>query len=196
MYAAIRRYQIDPAKSPKVIQDITKELMPLIQEEEGFLAYYILDVGDGAFATVSIFEDQAGVEASRRKAAQWIQRYISREIFSKERITSFQVKIEETVQGHLHGEASRYLCDRDSKGAEQLSREEISSSPVNQDSELLSIDEVRRELKMGRSWVYSRIRNGEIPSLKLGHNIKVRREDLDRYLEGQRYRTQDEEKEE
>ena len=40
---------------------------------------------------------------------------------------------------------------------------------------------------MGKSWVYGHIRSGEIPSVKLGRNIKVRREDLEGYLEDQRY---------
>ena len=53
---------------------------------------------------------------------------------------------------------------------------------------LLSIPEVCQELGMGKSWVYRRIRSGEIPSVKLGHNIKVRREDLEGYLEAQRHR--------
>src|SRR5215204_2082390 len=54
--------------------------------------------------------------------------------------------------------------------------------------DLLSITEVCQELGMGKSWVYRRIQSGEIPSVKLGHNIKVRREDLERYLEAQRHR--------
>ena len=54
--------------------------------------------------------------------------------------------------------------------------------------DLLSIADVCRELGMGKSWVYRRIQSGEIPSVKLGHNIKVRREDLEGYLEAQRYR--------
>ena len=53
--------------------------------------------------------------------------------------------------------------------------------------ELLSIPEVCQELGMGKSWVYRRIQGGEIPSVKLGRNIKVRREDLESYLEAQRY---------
>jgi excisionase family DNA binding protein len=53
--------------------------------------------------------------------------------------------------------------------------------------ELLSIPEVCQELGMGKSWVYRRIQSGEIPSVKLGRNIKVRREDLEEYLEAQRY---------
>ena len=40
---------------------------------------------------------------------------------------------------------------------------------------------------MGKSWVYQRIRTGEIPSLQLGRNIKVAREDLEEYLSKQRY---------
>src|SRR5918912_695496 len=59
--------------------------------------------------------------------------------------------------------------------------------------ELLSIQEVCQELKMGKSWVYRRLKSGEIPSIKLGHNIKVRRKDLEEYLEDNRYRSSDEE---
>jgi excisionase family DNA binding protein len=53
--------------------------------------------------------------------------------------------------------------------------------------DLLSITDLCRELGMGKSWVYRRVQSGEIPSVKLGRNIKVRREDLQGYLEGQRY---------
>src|SRR5215212_6716569 len=49
--------------------------------------------------------------------------------------------------------------------------------------DILSITDVCQELGMGKSWVYRRIQSGEIPSVKLGHNIKVRREDLEGYLE-------------
>ena len=60
--------------------------------------------------------------------------------------------------------------------------------------DLLSIPEVCQELGMGKSWVYKRIRSGEIPSIKLGHNIKVRRPALEEYLQSQEaYRPQDEE---
>ena len=54
--------------------------------------------------------------------------------------------------------------------------------------DLLSLGEVCQELGMGKSWVYQRIRSGEIPSVKLGHNIKVRRKALEEYLESHSYR--------
>ena len=45
---------------------------PFIKEAEGFLAYYALNAGAGEFATVSVFEDQAGAEESIRMAADWV----------------------------------------------------------------------------------------------------------------------------
>jgi excisionase family DNA binding protein len=58
--------------------------------------------------------------------------------------------------------------------------------------ELLSLKEVCQELGMSKGWVYQRIRSGEIPHVKLGHNIKVRREDLQAYLQAQRRESIDE----
>jgi excisionase family DNA binding protein len=52
---------------------------------------------------------------------------------------------------------------------------------------LLSIDAVCNALGMGKSWAYRKIKSGEIPSIKLGRSIKVKRQDLDQYLEGMRY---------
>jgi excisionase family DNA binding protein len=49
--------------------------------------------------------------------------------------------------------------------------------------DLVSITEVSQELRRSKSWVYRSIQSEEIPSVKLGGNIKVRREDLEGYLE-------------
>src|SRR4051794_10177246 len=72
-----------------------------------------------------------------------------------------------------------------------------SSSTVRPQSrtglELLSIPEVCQYLGMGKSWVYQRIRSGEIPSVKLGHNIKVRREALEEYLDHHPYHPSEDE---
>ena len=53
--------------------------------------------------------------------------------------------------------------------------------------QLLSIAQVCQEIGMGKSWVYRRLRSGEIPSIKLGRSIKVTREDLKEYLERHRH---------
>ena len=49
--------------------------------------------------------------------------------------------------------------------------------------DLLSIPEVCQELGMGKSWVYRKLRSGEIPSIKLGSVNKVKRSSLDEFVE-------------
>jgi excisionase family DNA binding protein len=58
-------------------------------------------------------------------------------------------------------------------------------APVQQNgqsSRLLSPSEVCQELEGDRASVYRRLRSGEIPSLKLGSALKVRRADLEGYM--------------
>jgi excisionase family DNA binding protein len=56
---------------------------------------------------------------------------------------------------------------------------------------LLSMKEVCEELGMGKSWVYHRLKSGEIPSIKLGGAVKVKRADLNTFIENQPYRSFD-----
>jgi excisionase family DNA binding protein len=58
---------------------------------------------------------------------------------------------------------------------------------------LLSIQEVCEELGLSKSWVYHRLRSGEIPSIKLGGAVKVKRTDLNEFIENQPYRSFDKE---
>ena len=53
--------------------------------------------------------------------------------------------------------------------------------------QLLSIPQVCQELGMGKSWIYRRLRSGEIPSIRLGRTIKVRRGELEEYLQRHHY---------
>jgi len=56
-----------------------------------------------------------------------------------------------------------------------------------QSSRLLSPSEVCQELEADRASVYRRLRSGEIPALKLGSALKVRREDLEGYMKGHQH---------
>jgi excisionase family DNA binding protein len=49
---------------------------------------------------------------------------------------------------------------------------------------------------MGKSWIYRRLRSGEIPSVRLGRTIKVRRDELEEYLQRHHYTAGQEEHEE
>jgi excisionase family DNA binding protein len=59
-------------------------------------------------------------------------------------------------------------------------------TPERSGQDLFSVMEVSQELGMGKTWVHRKIKSGEIPSIRLGNNIKVRRKDLEEYLESSR----------
>jgi excisionase family DNA binding protein len=57
--------------------------------------------------------------------------------------------------------------------------------PKGQSLRLLSPAEVCQELGEERTVIDQRLRSGEIPSLKLGHALKVRQADLQEYMNRQ-----------
>jgi excisionase family DNA binding protein len=73
---------------------------------------------------------------------------------------------------------------------EQSLSEEVTLRPQGEGQrgvQLLSIPQLCQELGMGKSWIYRRLRSGEIPSVRLGRTIKVKREELEEYLERHHY---------
>ena len=50
-------------------------------------------------------------------------------------------------------------------------------------SELLTVRELQQLLKLGRNTVYELLRSGEIPCVRLGKQIRIRRVDVDAYLQ-------------
>jgi hypothetical protein len=72
MYATVRTYEgvPDPAKAGR---SVSETFVPLISEVDGFIAYYWIDAGNGVMVSTSVFEDQAGAEASNEKAARWVR---------------------------------------------------------------------------------------------------------------------------
>jgi excisionase family DNA binding protein len=77
---------------------------------------------------------------------------------------------------------------------EQSISEEVTLRPQGEEQrgvQLLSIPQLRQELGMGKSWLYRRLRSGEIPSVRLGRTIKVRRDELEQYLQSHHYPAQE-----
>jgi hypothetical protein len=70
MYAAIRTYTTSDAD--EVSRRASQGFVPIVSGTPGFVAYYIVDGGDGNVASVSVFEEQAGADESTRRAAEWV----------------------------------------------------------------------------------------------------------------------------
>jgi excisionase family DNA binding protein len=68
---------------------------------------------------------------------------------------------------------------------EKLSGESSVRPQEQRGLDLLSIPEVCQELGMGKSWLYRKLKSREIPSIKLGSKIKIKRSALEEYLQDQ-----------
>jgi excisionase family DNA binding protein len=163
--AAIRRYRTNADVTLEALQSALDSLLPLIQEKVN--AYYVLDAGDGVVASIAICEDKEKLEATNRVIAEWLKQYLASSIVSQQEIQNISsLEVGETLQGVLY---------------------QAVSEPVHKRSlQLLSVSEVGELLGMGRSWVYQQIKSREIPSVQLRGSVKVKREDLEEYIQRHR----------
>ena len=167
MYAAIRRYQINHDRTPAAIEHILNNFVPLIRQTPGLQAYHVIDGGNGALATLTVCETQSALETTNTMAIEGLRQYLASRIMSEQGTPNISVRGEEVFQGNLY--------------------EGVSEPTYKRSLQLLSVPEVGELLGMGRSWVYQQIRSGEIPSVHLGGSVKVKREDLEEYIEQHRH---------
>ena len=94
MYASVRRYEgITPDSVDEIVWQVEKSFVPSISEASGFVAYFLLDAGNGAIATVSVFEDQAGAEKSNRAAAEFVKETLAALVLNPPKITAGEVRV-------------------------------------------------------------------------------------------------------
>jgi hypothetical protein len=75
MYVAVRRYEgvTDPQK---VAQLAEEGFVPIISEMPGFVAYYLVDAGDGVMVATSVFEHKDAEEQSTFRAGEFVQDHL------------------------------------------------------------------------------------------------------------------------
>jgi hypothetical protein len=77
MYCSIRKYRMDPARVDELMHRVDEGFAEDIQSLPGFVAYQVLDCGDGDVVTVSTFRDRDAAEESVGAAAAWIRDSLS-----------------------------------------------------------------------------------------------------------------------
>jgi hypothetical protein len=140
MYAAIRRYQIDPDRTPAAIEHILENFVPLIRQTPRLRLYHVLDGGNGAVATLTVCETRSALETTNTIASEWIRQYLASRLISEQGTPDIYVRAENVFQGSLY--------------------EGVSEPTYKPSLQLLSVQEVAELLGMGRSWVYQQIRSG------------------------------------
>jgi hypothetical protein len=97
MYASIRRYNITGAESVEEVTRRVKEgFVPIISQTPGFVAYSLVDAGDGVVASISMFDDEAGAEESNRRAAEWVKQNLAHAVSGAPQVTAGMVTLHKT----------------------------------------------------------------------------------------------------
>jgi hypothetical protein len=76
MYAAVRRFE-GVTDSQKVVQVAKVGFVPLISQMPGFVAYYLVDAGDGVTVSTSVFEHKDAEEQSTFRAGEFVQEHLA-----------------------------------------------------------------------------------------------------------------------
>jgi heme-degrading monooxygenase HmoA len=76
MYTVVRRYTIKPGGARELAVRVEREFVPIIKAVPGFISYMYLEGGQewgrDVLATISVFDNREGAEASVRAAAKWV----------------------------------------------------------------------------------------------------------------------------
>jgi hypothetical protein len=92
MYAVIRRYE-DVSSVDEVMRRIEAGWIPIMRQAPGLIAYYAIDAGGGAAASISVFDNQAQGEDSARRVAEWIADNVAPLSPNSAQVTAGEVRV-------------------------------------------------------------------------------------------------------
>jgi hypothetical protein len=93
MYTSIRRYKTDPRNVREITKRAGEGFIPIISQVPGFIAYYIVDGGNGSLMSISIFKDRAAADESNQRAATWVNKHLGPLVPHPPEITSGEVLV-------------------------------------------------------------------------------------------------------
>lgn len=103
MYTSVRHYQSDPDTVRETVKRIRGNFESLISSQPGFIAYYVIDEGNGDLATISMFETSSQAEASNILAADWVGQNLSSFNLSPPQIIAGEVAVQRAKAGTFTG---------------------------------------------------------------------------------------------
>lgn len=91
MFASIRRYH---SNSPdELLKRVNQGFVPIISRAPGFVAYYCVKSTGGTVASISIFKNETGAEASNKMAADWVRQNIASLVAGPPEITAGEIAV-------------------------------------------------------------------------------------------------------
>ena len=91
MYIAVRRYE-GVTDTKKVAQLAREGFLPIISEMPGFVAYYLVDAGDGVTVSTSVFEHKEAEEQSTFRAGEFVAEHLAPLMPNAPQVTAGEVE--------------------------------------------------------------------------------------------------------
>ena len=90
MYVAVRRYEgvSDPQK---VAQLVEEDYVPIISEMPGFVAYYLVDAGDGVMVSTNVFRHKSAERESNFRAGGFVAEQLAPLLPNPPQVTAGEV---------------------------------------------------------------------------------------------------------
>ena len=73
MFAAIRTYGI--TDSDELSELVKDGFLPIVESVPGFVAYYVVNAGNGVASSITICEDKTGADESTSREAAWVEEH-------------------------------------------------------------------------------------------------------------------------
>ena len=72
MYTVIRKYDLVPGSVEEFIQQVQKNLVPIINRVPGFREFSVVEVADNELVAISIFDSFDDAKVSARQTSAWV----------------------------------------------------------------------------------------------------------------------------
>ena len=90
MYAVVRRFE-GVTDTQEVARIVKEGFVPIISEMPGFVAYYLVDAGDGVTVSTSVFEHKDAEEQSTFVAGEFVAEHLAPLLPNPPQVTAGEV---------------------------------------------------------------------------------------------------------
>jgi hypothetical protein len=116
MHVVIQRYRVRLGGVAEAARYADKWFLPLVREIPGYVACYLMDAGNGALASLGLFETPEGADTTARLAHEWFGKEWGSFRPLPPEVISGEVLAPAAVTGRLHA-GRRGLAERRSTTA-------------------------------------------------------------------------------
>lgn len=98
MYTYVRRYDVKPESVNEVIRRAVEGFVPIISRERGFLAYDLMNSGNGTVTSISTFDNQVTAENANVLTTEWVNANLASLVSEPPLVISGKVSVHKTRQ--------------------------------------------------------------------------------------------------